>query len=88
MWLETRGVTTPICYDELVTTDHVEGFLMKQEFTCAQTYKLHLNDLVIKILQFEVQIWYLRVLQRKLNEERKRNLLMIQGQHLALRCSP
>jgi hypothetical protein len=31
--------------------DHIEEFLMKQEYTSAHTYKLNLNDLIIKILQ-------------------------------------
>jgi hypothetical protein len=34
--------------------DHVEGFLMKQEYTSAHTYNLNLNSLIIKILQFKV----------------------------------
>jgi hypothetical protein len=37
---------------------------MKQEYTCAHTYKLNLNDLIIKILQFIVQIQYIRVYSR------------------------
>jgi hypothetical protein len=36
--------------------------LMKQECISAHTYKLNLNDLIIKILQLKVQIRYIRVL--------------------------
>jgi hypothetical protein len=50
---------------------------MKQntpEFEC--TYKLNLNDLKVKILQFKVQIWYITVLRRKLNDKAEMNLSM------------
>jgi hypothetical protein len=42
--------------------DHVEGFLMKQEYTSAHIYKLNLNALKVKILQFNVQLRYIQVL--------------------------
>jgi hypothetical protein len=34
----------------------MEEFLTKQEYTSAHTYKLNLNNLIIKIIQFKVQI--------------------------------
>jgi hypothetical protein len=33
------------------------------------TYKLNLNALKVKLLQIHFQIWYIRVLQRNLNED-------------------
>jgi hypothetical protein len=33
---------------------------MKQEYTSAHTYKLNLNRLIIKILQFKIPIRYIR----------------------------
>jgi hypothetical protein len=34
---------------------------MKQEYTSAHTYKLNSNTLEVKILQFKIQIQYIRV---------------------------
>jgi hypothetical protein len=41
---------------------------MKQEYSSAHTYKLNLNALKDKILQFKVKIRYIRVLQWKLSD--------------------
>jgi hypothetical protein len=51
-----RSVVTPHLLRWVSHQDHVKGFLMKQEYTSSHTYKLNLNDLIIKILQFKVQI--------------------------------
>jgi hypothetical protein len=34
--------------------DHVEELLMKRKYTSAHTYKINLNALKVKILQFKV----------------------------------
>jgi hypothetical protein len=42
------GIVTPPTVSH---QDHIEGFLIKQEYTSADTYKLNLNVLKVKILQ-------------------------------------
>jgi hypothetical protein len=50
------GIVTPHLIRRVCRQDHVEGFLTKQEYTTAHTYKLNLNAMKVKILQFKVQI--------------------------------
>jgi hypothetical protein len=44
-------IVTPQFNKMGLSQDHVEGFLIKQEYTSAHTYKLNLNALKIKILE-------------------------------------
>jgi hypothetical protein len=44
-------IVTPHLIRWVSRQDHVEGFLMKQEYISAHTYKLNLNEVILKILQ-------------------------------------
>jgi hypothetical protein len=49
--------------------------LTKQEYTSAHTYKLNLNELVVKIIKnFEFQIQYIRVTSGNLNDSGSESL--------------
>jgi hypothetical protein len=55
---DNQGVGPSLWHPHLIRwvsrQDHVKGFLMKQEYISAHTYKLNLTDLIIKILQIKV----------------------------------
>jgi hypothetical protein len=51
---EALPPVTPCDKTQVSHQDHVKGFLIKQKYTSAHTYKLNINELIIQILQIQV----------------------------------